>query len=338
METQHHVRLTAPEIANIWSQYLSDTMAICFNKYALATIKDHEIRSIYEYALSLSESHVERLKEFFVQEKFPIPEGFTPQDVNTNAPRLFEDPLFLNYLYIMTLHGLAGYAAAVSTSIRSDIRKYYIQCNTETMILFDRITETMLAKGIYIRPPYINPPDMVQYVKHQNFLTGWMGERRPLTSIEINHITFNMNKMYLHAALKIGFSQAATSKKVRDYNVRGLHITNKHTEVFQSLFREDHLNSPASWDAMVTKSTVSPFSDKWIMFQIQLSTSAAVGFYGAALSVCTRKDICAHYVRLIGELMDFAKDGADIMIDHGWMEEPPSAVDRMALTKVKKNT
>ncbi len=32
-ETPHHVRLTAPEIANIWSQYQNDSMAICMYKY-----------------------------------------------------------------------------------------------------------------------------------------------------------------------------------------------------------------------------------------------------------------------------------------------------------------
>jgi hypothetical protein len=34
-ETPHNVRLTTPEIANLWSQYQNDTMAICVFKYFL---------------------------------------------------------------------------------------------------------------------------------------------------------------------------------------------------------------------------------------------------------------------------------------------------------------
>jgi hypothetical protein len=31
---------------------------------------------------------------------------------------------------------------------------------------------------------------------------------------------------------------------------------------------------------------------------------------------------------------DYVEDGANILIDHGWMEQPPQAVDREALAKV----
>lgn len=94
METQQHTRLTAPELGNLWSQYMNDTLAICFNMYALEKIEDEEIRLLFQFALELAERHVRRIREFFEQERFPIPQGFTSQDVKTTAPRLFDDPLF----------------------------------------------------------------------------------------------------------------------------------------------------------------------------------------------------------------------------------------------------
>ncbi|WP_134702733.1 DUF3231 family protein [Ammoniphilus sp. YIM 78166] len=333
MKTEHHSRLTAPEIGNLWTQYLNDTAAICFQKYAVAKIEDEDIRLLYQFAQELSERHVKRIKEFFIQENFPIPHGFTDQDVNINAPRLFDDALFLNYLYVMSLHGIDGYGAAVTTSIRSDLRSYYIKCNMEGMILYHRIMEAMLAKGLMVRPPYINPPELVTFVKQPDFLTGWIGERRPLTSVEINSITFNLIKMNLHSTLKVAYSQVAQSQKVRNHLLRGLDISNKHIEIFNSLLSEDHLNSPISWESRVTNSTTSPFSDKLIMFQIQMSTITAVAFYGLALSVCSRKDLGTHYLRLMGEVLEFGKDGADLMIQNGWMEEPPTADDRKELAK-----
>lgn len=333
---QTPIRLTAPEISSLWTQYMFDTMSICFIKYALEHIEDQDIIEIYQQSLELSERHVQQVKEFYKGDGFPIPHGFTEEDVNIHVPRLFQDPFYLYYMYIMILQGLTGYALSVGTSIRADLRTYYINCNNETIVLFEKTIDTMLTKGIYTRPPVISPAQSVDFVKQQSFLTGWFGERRPLTSLEIGDITFNMNKMHLHVALKVGFSQVAASNKVRKYINRGREISNKHIETFEGIFREEALNYPISWQSQVTDSTTAPFSDKWMMYQIQLSTQLAVALYGTALSVTSRRDIAEKYVMFTSELLRFAEDGANLMIENGWLEEPPKASDRRKLGKGEK--
>jgi hypothetical protein len=330
------ISLTAPEISSLWTQYMFETMSICFIKYALEHLEDEDIIEIYKHSLELSERHIQKVKEFFVGEGIPIPKGFTDEDVNIHAPRLFQDPFYLYYIYIMTLQGLTGYSLSVGTSIRADLRKYYISCNTETMMLFERTIETMLTKGLYSRPPVLSPPEAIDFVKHQSFLTGWFGEKRPLTGIEIGDITFNMNKMHMHVALKVGFSQVAASKKVRQYINRGKEISNKHIAAFGKVFRDEMLNSPMSWQSHVTSSTTSPFSDKWLMYQVQLSSQIAIAFYGTALSVTSRADIAEKYIVMTGELVRYVEDGANLMIENGWLEEPPKASDRRALSKGNK--
>jgi hypothetical protein len=335
MMENNSIRLTAPEITSLWTQYMFETMSICFITYALEHIEDKEIQKIYQTALTLSESHVQQISVFFNGENYPIPKGFTEEDVNVHAPRLFQDPLYLYYIYIMSLQGLTGYALSVGTSIRADLREYYIACNTETMRLYDTTMETLLSKGLFSRPPVITPPEKSDFVKHQSFLTGWFGERRPLTGMEIGDITFNMNKMNLHVALKVGFSQVAASEKVRKFIKRGMEISNKHIGTFQTIFNEEKLNSPVSWQSLVTDSTITPFSDKFIMYQIQLSTQIAIAFYGAALSVTSRRDLALQYGLLTAELANYGEDGTNLMIDNGWLEEPPRATDRRALSEGK---
>ncbi|TDK53013.1 DUF3231 family protein [Bacillus salipaludis] len=337
METNNPIRLTAPEMASLWTQYIFDTMSICFFRYALEHIEDHDVKSIYQTALGLSQKHVQKITEFMVNENYPIPHGFTEKDdVNIQAPRLFQDPFYLNYIYIMTLQGMTGYSLSVGTSIRSDLRKYYITCMSETMELFDQSIDLMLSKGLFVRPPVISPPESIDFVKHQSFLTGWLGDRRPLNAIEIGDITFNMLKMHLHAALKVGFIQVAQSKEIRQYFMRGLDIANKHIKIFESVFKEDKLNSPISWQSMITNSTSMTFSDKYMMYQIQLSTQLSLSYYGSALSVNSRRDLGAHYLRLILELLQFAEDGAKLMIKNGWLEQPPTASDRDSLANRKE--
>ncbi|SET56987.1 Protein of unknown function [Oceanobacillus limi] len=336
MEKNRNIPLSASEMASLWTQYMFDTMSTCFFNYALIHIEDKDIRPLYEKALELSKVHVEKIRGFFEGENYPVPQGFSEEDVNLNAPRLFQDPFYLNYLYIMTLQGLTGYGLSVSTSIRNDLRKYYIECNQETMQLFDQTIDTMLSKGIYTRPPTLTPPKSVDFVKEQSFLTGWFGERRPLTAMEIGDITFNMNKMHLHVAMKVGFSQVAQSKKVRNYINRGVKISNKHIDEFESIFREEKLNSPMSWQSFITDSTEPPFSDKLMMYQVQLSSQVSIAFYGSAFSVNTRRDLAGKYTALTAELARFAEDGANLMINKGWLEQPPLASDRRHLMKGKK--
>lgn len=120
-------RLSSSEITNLWSHYIRESMAICVSKYALKDIKDSEIRSTLEYALSLSNSHIQKLINYFKQEKFPIPVGFTDEDVNLKAPPLFSDNFWLMYVYGMTMHGSSLFSLAFNSSARKDIRDFYYQ-------------------------------------------------------------------------------------------------------------------------------------------------------------------------------------------------------------------
>jgi hypothetical protein len=88
-------RLTSAEITNFWVHYIRETMAVCVSKYALKCVKDPDIIATFEYALKLSNNHIKSLKNFFKQEKFPIPNGFTNEDVNLNSPPLFTEKFWI---------------------------------------------------------------------------------------------------------------------------------------------------------------------------------------------------------------------------------------------------
>jgi hypothetical protein len=83
----------------------------------------------------------------------------------------------------------------------------------------------------------------------------------------------------------------------------------------------------------VTNSTVSPFSDKLMMFHIAGLIASGIAQYGISISVSPRRDIGVMYTRLMAEIAKYSEDGANIMINNGWMEEPPKAADRDELAK-----
>lgn len=332
---EHHPRLTSAEIANLWSQFMNDSMAWCVIRYYLEKVEDEEIRQVLEFASQLSTSHLDKIKEFLEGEKYPSPIGFTDKDVFPNAPRLFSDVFMLFYMYIMTLHGLTGYAGAVGTSIRKDQREYFIQCNTDTLELYNKIMDVMVHKGIINRPPNINAPQEADFVTKQSFLTGWFGDRRPLNAVEVSGIYFNMQKTIAKIVLEIAFSQVAKSKEVHDYIKRGEKICDRQYETLSSILFESNLPAPRKWDSEVTSSTIPPFSDKLMLFHIVTLVATASGYYGAAFAISQRRDLGLKYELLIADMTRYAEDGANLLIKNGWMEQPPTFDDRKKLSNQK---
>jgi len=334
LETEHNIRLTSAEIANLWTNYMHDSLGSCVLSFFLEKTEDTEIKSVLDYALSLSKKHIQTITDLLNHEDYPIPVGFTTNDdVDFEAPRLFSDTFHLHYVYHMTKMGLTSDTLALSLAARSDIRDYYSECIASSIELQHRAVELLLRKGIYIRPPYITTPKSVDFVQHQNFLTGWFGERKPLLAMEIMQLHHNIQTNAIGKAVVMGFSQVAKTADVRDYMVRGKKISTKHIEIFGSLLTDNDLPVPMTWDSDVMDSTVPPFSDKLMMFHVFSLNSAGMGNYGTAISTTTRRDLVTHYIRLNAEIGQYVEDGVNIMIKRGWMEQPPQSIDRDEIAK-----
>ncbi|MDQ0232664.1 DUF3231 family protein [Metabacillus malikii] len=328
----HPVDLTSAEIANLWTQYMNDSISICILTHSIEHAKDQDIKDVLQFALKLAKSHIEKIKEFFHESQYPIPKGFTvEEDINISAPPLFTDAFMMNYMHVMTLLGLTGYAGAVATSCREDQIDYFITCNKETMELHKRIINVMLNKGLYSKPSRVNPPSEIDFVENQQYLAGWFGKKRPLSVIEISGMHFNMKKDISKIVLELGFAQVSQTKEIQKYFERGKKICQKHFTAFNNTLTNEELSTPKSWISEVTNSTVSPYSEKLMLYHIVTLVSAAIGYYGAGLSVSQRRDIAADYTKFIAEVCLYVEDGAELLIKNGWLEQPPLAEDRQSL-------
>ena len=334
----HRVKLSTSEIAHLWTTYLNDSLAKLMLEYFLKNVDDSTVKEALEGALSTSEEHINFLNNLFEQENFPTPVGFTEKDVNKNARRLFTDEFYLYYLKNMAFIGGNGYSLALGTSAREDIRQFFVQATNASAKLYDNIAGILLEKGLFMRPPQINIPQKIDFVSKQSFLSGWFGERRPLTSVEIMNLFLNVERNDLGRSLLTGFQQVAHSKKVKDYLSDGVKIASKHVEVFGSILSEAALPTPMIWNTQPTESVEPTFSDKFIMFHSAALTAASTSHYGTSLGSSPRRDIGTHYIRLISEVLKFGEDGANIMIENGWLEQPPSATDRQAFKNMNPGT
>jgi hypothetical protein len=316
----------------IWSQYMNDSLSSCVLQYFLKDAEDENIRGVFSFALELSERHLEKIKQILKSENQPIPIGFSEKDVKMDAPRLFTDVFKIVYLHIMSLHGLTRYAGATSVCSRKDIRQYFAGCTTEALELYDRTTEIALQKGIIDKAPTLNNRQTADFIK-KGYLAGGIGKRRPINAIEISGVFLNMQKTMVKMVLELGFSQVCKAKEISSYMERARELCVKHFEILAALLKEENLHTPKIFESEVTDSTISPFSDKLMLFHITGLLSAALSYYSEAAALSQRRDIITAYTRMNVEIALIAEDGMQLLIKKGWFEAPPAAADHKALAK-----
>lgn len=334
MENQKNVtKITSPELANLWMQYMNDSLARCIFRHFLYHIEDKSIQQVVQYALEIAESHLVKIEQFLKKEGYPKPIGFTDHDVTVEAPRLFTDTYMIVYLQIMAIHGMTRYAGAIGTIVSEEQRKYFRHVMVETMELYDKATTVLLNKGIISRAPAFNNHQKVEFITKQSFLTGWFGRRRPISAVEVSGTYLNLQKTMAKIVLELAFGQVAQSKKVQKFMERGRQLCNKHFEILSLMLKEDNLNTPRTFEAEVTDSTIPPFSDKLMLFHIATLLSSAVGYYGEAMALIQRRDLGVSYSTMIADIAVLAEDGMNLLIDNGWMEQPPLATDHEGLAR-----
>ncbi|MGJ9385556.1 DUF3231 family protein [Salipaludibacillus sp. CF4.18] len=334
MEQEKQIRLTSTEIAQLWAQYNADSGGICMLTYFLQKAEDAEIKPVIAYALELSQAHIQKVTSIFTEEKNKVPHGFkVEEDVDLTAPRLFSDTYVLNYIHQMAMIGLNTYAAGLSASVRVDITDHYMECLSETMQLYKMSKDLLLSKGLYIRSPYLQNLTQVEFVEKQGLLWDIFGEKRPLLASEIANLHANIQRNALGAATLTGFSQVAQEKQVTQFFIRGIEMAKKHIKLFGGKLEESNLPVSTNLATEVTNSTSFTFSDKLMMFYTSGLIAISVGYYGTGISLSPRVDIGVMYNRLSFEIQLFAEDGANIMIENKWLEQPPMASDRDELAK-----
>lgn len=332
-EHQQHKKLAASEIGDLFDNYLGDSLFNCVLKHHLPLVEDDEIRDFLVFASDISKKHLNIMKDIYTKENIPVPVGFGDQDVRNDAPRLFSDMFMVFYVTEMARAGLLKYGGALSTASRHDIVDYFDMCIQDTIKTYKYGIYLLLSKGMDITPPEIPYPKKVDFVENQSFISLIAGKHRPVTGLEAKHLQVNINTNTLGKALMTAFSQVASSDKLKKYFREGSSLAEGQIKQLGELLMNENLPSPKLMDTHITDSTTSPFSDKLLMYHTVLSNAIGIKNYGSAISEIMRHDIHAKFTTLSAGIAKYANQGINMMINHGWFEEPPTAADREKLSK-----
>lgn len=333
-EIETNERLTSSELANLWSLYMASTIRACTIEYFLKTVENPEIRKLLEYSQRLAQKQINWLSEIYAKEKHPIPRGFNiDEDINLDAPRLFTDSLIIRYLQEVGRNRIDGLTTALAMASRKDISTHFAQFLADEAALSTSILELEKSNGTHMRPPYIPVPEKIDFITKHSFIEGYLGQKRPLTTIEVSHLFSGLERNAFRKSLITGFAQVAKSEQLRKHLQRGIEISSKHIEIFSSVLIKNNLPVSMNWDSGIIESKIAPFSDMLILQKIDMIDIVLLTLYGKSISVTGTPSIGIDFMRLLIEIAKYSRDGWEILIDNGWAEEPPMAKVNQSIEK-----
>lgn len=313
-----YIELTCTEIGGLWGVFFQESMSSCFLIYFLHHLQDEEIIPLAKESLQISQGRLNKIKNIFLAENFPVPAAFSEGDLNLSAPPLFNDAFALSYIYMMNRLGMINFSYTASNNVRLDVLDFFTECIHTSTEMFGKAVRMMLSKGIYDRPPKMNYPKEIEFVQKESFLSGIIGNKRPLNAIELSEIFFNIERNYFSVLIMIGFAQVIKDKKLTDHIMKGKTLSENQISFFNNLLMKEDLLGTVPVNMEVTDSTLSPFSDKLIFSMINALNSVDISLISHAMSVSMRTDLTAQYTKIIAEVMLYAKETFDILVQKRW--------------------
>ncbi|MYL29785.1 DUF3231 family protein [Halobacillus halophilus] len=322
-------KLTANEVGVLWTQYIQNSMAVPVLEYLKNTCEDEDLSPLIEMAGDLAEKGLDTCTDFFKEARLPVPNGYSLDDLNPRAKKLFTDAFMLTFLEHMGKVGLTSDGYSLGASAREDVRAFFTDRINQQDKLYNLCVQTALEKGIYTRAPQIEILNETEYIQSKSYYHPF--HKRSLNTIEITHIYENVKNNALGEVICQAFGQTTKNKTVKKYMRRGKQISIDHRICLSTILEKSGITVPMKSASLLTTSTDPVFSDRLMMYMISVLISAGQGNYINGAAVSLRYDIVYHYHKLMLEAAVYGKDGLDMMIENGWFEEPPQAPDRQRL-------
>jgi hypothetical protein len=331
MEIVHDYKsipLTSAEIGYLWLTYLLNSKSKNILMYAVETADDPNIKEIMQNALEFSGKNLKEVKAIFETVNHPLPYGFSEFDVKLKSGKLYSDKLMLQTLKLFISVGISQYGYAIAMVARSDVKNFFNESMQDSLKLLNKIDNTALSKGIFVRPPNIPIPKKIEIAEDKSIMGRFIGHRRPMTALEVASVFNASLSNYIVKANILGLAQTMKDDRIRDFYDKVTMVLKEHTEDLNIKLHNENLSTPVSFYSEILNSTEAPFSDRLSFYFAYSMLGDLLGSYAASTLNVMRKDLTFELTRLNAEVFMLAKDATNIMIDKGWYEEMPKNVDR----------
>ncbi|WP_338450025.1 DUF3231 family protein [Niallia oryzisoli] len=327
--------ITSTELGGLWITYQEKTMFLRMLEYFIEKADDEKAKEIMTNLYEELDLYVSKITDIFKNEGAAIPVGFTSHDVNKGVPKLYDNGLDIMLIRLLKEISMGLHSLNITMTYREDIVMMFKELTAIAQNYYNLCTQYLLEKGMLVRPPYVSMPDSVEFVKDNSYLGGInpFGEKRALNTVEVAHLHHAIESNFAGMQMIIGFAQCANKSEVKMFFNEGAELAKGIIKELREVFLQSDVPSAEPSGGNVTASTVSPFSDKLMMYCTSLLCSFSMGGNSLGTAFSMRNDLSAKMSVFMKDIFEYAHKGAKIMIKNGWMEEPPQMVERKQIIK-----
>jgi Protein of unknown function (DUF3231) len=325
--------ISASEVGTLWLTYQEKTLIMRILEYFIKKADDDEARNILGGLWQELHYYVLEIEKIFKQQGVAIPAGFKKEDVNLEAPKLFDNGFDIMFLRILKEVSMGMYTINMNMAYNDDVMQVYEGLTTVTHKIYKLATLFLLQKGILTLPPKVTMPKTTEFIESKKYMSGFnpFNSKRALNDIELGILHHGIESNNIGMQLMSGFAQCAQNKEVRKYFEKGKELAKKQIKIFQGILLDNDIQVSATSGSTVTTSTTAPFSDKLMLHCVKYLNGFCIVGNSFGTYFTLRNDISLKITLLAKDIYFYGQEGIEIMIKHGWFEEPPQTEDRNKL-------
>ncbi|MFZ3591725.1 DUF3231 family protein, partial [Bacillus sp. DJP31] len=211
--------ISSSELGTLWLTYQEKTLILRVLEYFIEKSDDQQAINIMGGLWQELDFYVNKIIGIFENEGVVIPIGFTNEDVNLEAPKLYDNGFDIMFLRILKEISMGMYTLNMTMAYREDIMSIYAGLTTITHRTYQLSTLYLLNRGILTLPPIVTMPKTTEFIKNKSYLNGFtpFSNDRALNDIEIGTLHHGIESNSIGMQLITGFAQCADDKEVKQY-------------------------------------------------------------------------------------------------------------------------
>ena len=327
--------ISSSELATLWMTYQQKTMIQRILEHFIEAADDDTAKEILQDTHAHVLSYVDRITGILESEGAVIPIGFTEKDVNKGVPKLFDNHFDIMFLRLLKEISMGLHTLHLSMSHRKDLILLYKDMSVFTQGVYDKCVDYLQERDVLPSPPSVTMPQAIVFADGPSYMSGFnlFSEKRALNTVEVSFLYLAIESNIFGMQLMTGFAQVANEPEVKKYFAKGKELSKKIVSDFTGVLIQSDIQPPSTWGAKATDSTVSPFSDKLMMYCTSLFCNFGLGSHAVGTAFSLRSDLPLKLVDKSKDILTYGQDGGKLMAKNGWLEQPPSMEDRNKLIK-----
>ncbi|WP_413306008.1 DUF3231 family protein [Bacillus sp. 1P10SD] len=322
--------LSASEVGTLWLTYQEKTMILRILEYFNEKADDQRAKNITGGLWESLNSYVLEMEKIFQDQGIAKPIGFTKEDVNLEAPKLYDNGFDVMFVRVLKEVSMGMYTMNMNMAYNNQMIKLYEGLTSTTQRVYLLSTQYLLEKGILSLPPKTTMPKTVEFIKSKKYQSGFnlFAEKRALNDLELGILHHGIESNNVGLQLITGFAQCAKTPEVKAHFVKGMELCKKQIKMFEEILLDSNVHFSATSGSTVTTSTVPPFSEKLMMHCIFILNGFSITGNAFGTFFTFRNDIIMKIALIAKDIFFYGQEGIEIKIKHGWFEEPPQMEDR----------